>query len=143
MLILLSRNLMCVWKQLEGWRGGDYGASSPHQNNNPAIRSIQSHSSFQATAEATFILAGAVGCVVSSPQACSSGDSHTKSMSWVWPGYQGNQQALSKVPQTPWFSFSTSHSMNLTKTKVTKCCCRAETTAQHNRSPDPTLHADV
>lgn len=78
---------VCVCVCGSSWRE----ASAPHQNNYPHIRSIQSHRSFQTTAEATFIRAGPPGCVVSSPQACSGGESHTKSMSRVWPGYQGNQ----------------------------------------------------
>lgn len=120
-----------------GW-GGPEEAAAPHQNNYPTIRSIASLGSFQATAEATYTRAGVPGCVVSSPQACSSGESHTKSMSRVWPGYQGNQKALS---QTALFSCRHLNSMTLTRTKGAAFGCRRfrETTAQHKRSPEPTL----
>lgn len=140
LLIFLSRNLRCVWEQLEGWDGGVLKRLQPHiRTTTPPSVQYRASDHFRQQLRPHIHEQGYQGvCVVSSPQACSSGESHTKSMSRVWPGYQGNQKALS---QTALFSCRHLNSMTLTRTKGAAFGCRRfrETTAQHKRSPEPTL----
>lgn len=78
-LIWLSRNLECV---LGGEQASVPNTATDHIRQQLRPRSLEQPNT------------GAPGREPSSPQACSSGDSHTKCMSQVWPGYQGNHSLV-------------------------------------------------